>query len=117
MMKSSKEETGVCLYPSVSPALKQLLTNHTLATVTSCAHFGKLSASNDAYAVCLWDLQVRHAISKEFREWCNIFSLPKAKNSRGEMSDLDIKQCGRPHSQLNPSKITTNYYVCSKVRC
>ena len=36
-------------------------------------------------------------------------------NSRLEDCKAWIMACGRPHDQLNPSVITKNYYLCSKV--
>ena len=43
-----------------------------------------------------------------------IFPFPKPKR-RLEDCKAWIKACGRPHDQLNPSVITKNYNVCSKV--
>lgn len=57
--------------PSVSPASKQLLTSHTVATVTRQAYLGK------------------RALTVNVPKWCCIFfSISKAQNARGEMSDL-----------------------------
>ena len=48
-------------------------------------------------------------------EGVTFLPFPKPK-TRLEDCKAWIKACGRPHDQLNPSVITKNYYVCSKVR-
>lgn len=47
----------------------------------------------------------------------NVFFIPFTKPwINKEKCLLWIKMCGRPHSQLNATKITKDTYICSKVR-
>ncbi|XP_030003765.1 uncharacterized protein LOC115428719 isoform X2 [Sphaeramia orbicularis] len=41
------------------------------------------------------------------------YPFPKPK-TQGDKCGIWIKQCGRPYSQLNPSKVNKNTFVCSK---
>ncbi|KAJ8315782.1 hypothetical protein KUTeg_007932 [Tegillarca granosa] len=41
---------------------------------------------------------------------------PKPKTEYDKCLRL-IRLCGRPHDQLNPTKINANRYVCTKMEC
>lgn len=46
---------------------------------------------------------------------CKFIPFPKPK-TRLDMCMRWIKACGRPHSQLNVGKITSQHYVCNQVK-
>lgn len=99
--------------PSLSHARKPPQANRGLATVTRRGRSGKLSSEGNmpkrcAYGLCKSDTRY----PKSLDGVVEFFPFPKPK-TQGEKCRAWIKQCGRPHSQLNVDK---NTYVCSKVR-
>ncbi|CAL8293123.1 unnamed protein product [Arctogadus glacialis] len=64
-----------------------------------------------AYGVCKSDSRY----PKSLAGGVVFFPFPKPKTQQ-ERCLRWIKQCGRPHSQLNVTKINKHAYVCSKVR-
>ena len=103
--------------PLLSPSHKRLLSNPTLATVTMRERSVKLLAEDNmpkrcAYGTCKSDTRYPQSLEGGVV----FFAFPKPKTQE-ERCRVWIKQCGRPHDQLNPSKINKNTYVCSKVRC
>ncbi|KAL1266978.1 hypothetical protein QQF64_002653 [Cirrhinus molitorella] len=62
-----------------------------------------------AYGLCKSDTRY----PKSLDGVVEFFPFPKPK-TQGERCRTWIKQCGRPHSQLNVDRINKNTYVCSK---
>ncbi|XP_051795782.1 uncharacterized protein LOC110964897 isoform X2 [Acanthochromis polyacanthus] len=62
-----------------------------------------------AYGTCKSDTRYPQSLEGGV----DFFPFPKPKTQE-ERCRVWIEQCGRPHDQLNPSKINKNTYVCSK---
>ncbi|CAL8274657.1 unnamed protein product [Merluccius merluccius] len=62
-----------------------------------------------AYGLCNTDSRY----PKTLEGGVEFLLFPKPKTNLDKCREW-IKQCGRPHSQLNVSKITKNTYICSK---
>lgn len=78
--------------PSLRPALKRLLSNLTLATVTMEANERK----QRAYGACISGSQIRESLEGAVGFFT--FSKSKTQEQRGQ---IWIKQHGRPGEQLN----------------
>ena len=64
-----------------------------------------------AYRICKSDSRYPQSLE----EGVVFFAFRKPKTQE-ERRRIWFKQCGRPHSQLNPLKINKNSFVCSKER-
>ncbi|NP_001268902.1 uncharacterized protein LOC556846 [Danio rerio] len=62
-----------------------------------------------AYVLCKSDTRYPKRLEGEVK----FFPFPKPK-TQGEKCRAWIRQCGRPHSQLNVDRINKNTYICSK---
>ncbi len=63
-----------------------------------------------AYGLCKYDTRY----PKSLDGVVEFFTFPKPK-TQGEKCRAWIKQCGRPHSQLNVDRINKNTYVHANV--
>ena len=90
--------------PSLSPSHKQLLSN-LLATITMHKRPVKLSAESSVIRSGVHTGLGSPTVDIQEVWRVVLKSFPSKPKTQTERCGVCIKQCGRPHEQLNPSKI------------